>query len=37
MEFCLDNAAMIAGYALARMQAGESDDLALAASATTTL
>ena len=33
MEYCLDNAAMIAGAAAARYQAGRFDDLALAASA----
>ncbi|HWB19790.1 MAG TPA: tRNA (adenosine(37)-N6)-threonylcarbamoyltransferase complex transferase subunit TsaD [Phycisphaerales bacterium] len=37
MEYCMDNAAMIAGYGLARLQAGEMDDLTLAASANTSL
>jgi N6-L-threonylcarbamoyladenine synthase len=34
MEFCMDNAAMIAGLAWHRLQAGERDDLSLAAEPT---
>lgn len=35
MEFCMDNAAMIAGLAFHRLKAGERDDLTLSAEATT--
>ena len=37
MDYCLDNAAMIAGLADARLQAGQCDDLTLPAVATTDL